>query len=281
MKKLITRALSGLVFITIVIGAIFLGQYAHAILFLFVSIGCMIEFYTALINKGVDINIKIGVIVGTIIYATIISVALFNGSFASLLITIPVLFLIWILQLWQKNQKPFETISYTLCGAIYIAVPLALTIHVAKPMFLTTTVTQLAYYPFIMLGVMILQWVSDTFAYLTGICIGKHPLFKRHSPKKSWEGFVGGFLFCVLAGYLIGTYVDTPFDKVDWIVMSIMIPPIGTLGDLVESMFKRSMDIKDTGNIMPGHGGLLDRFDSLIMTTPFILGYLLIKYLVY
>lgn len=281
MKKLITRALSGLVFITIVIGAIFLGQYAHAILFLFVSIGCMIEFYTALINKGVDINIKIGVIVGTIIYATIISVALFNGSFASLLITIPVLFLIWILQLWQKNQKPFETISYTLCSAIYIAVPLALTIHVAKPMFLTTTVTQLAYYPFIMLGVMILQWVSDTFAYLTGICIGKHPLFKRHSPKKSWEGFVGGFLFCVLAGYLIGTYVDTPFDKVDWIVMSIMIPPIGTLGDLVESMFKRSMDIKDTGNIMPGHGGLLDRFDSLIMTTPFILGYLLIKYLVY
>ena len=281
MKKLITRALSGLVFITIVIGAIFLGQYAHAILFLFVSIGCMIEFYTALINKGVDINIKIGVIVGTIIYATIISVALFNGSFASLLITIPVLFLIWILQLWQKNQKSFETISYTLCGAIYIAVPLALTIHVAKPMFLTTTVTQLAYYPFIMLGVMILQWVSDTFAYLTGICIGKHPLFKRHSPKKSWEGFVGGFLFCVLAGYLIGTYVDTPFDKVDWIVMSIMIPPIGTLGDLVESMFKRSMDIKDTGNIMPGHGGLLDRFDSLIMTTPFILGYLLIKYLVY
>jgi phosphatidate cytidylyltransferase len=132
-----------------------------------------------------------------------------------------------------------------------------------------------------MLGVMVLQWVSDTFAYLTGICIGKHPLFKRHSPKKSWEGFVGGFLFCVLAGYLIGTYVDTPFDKVDWIVMSIMIPPIGTLGDLVESMFKRSMDIKDTGNIMPGHGGLLDRFDSLIMTTPFILGYLLIKYLVY
>jgi phosphatidate cytidylyltransferase len=131
-----------------------------------------------------------------------------------------------------------------------------------------------------MLGILVLQWVSDSFAYLTGVCIGRHPLFKRHSPKKSWEGFVGGFTFCILAGYLIGTYIDTPFATIDWIVMATIVPVIGTLGDLVESMFKRSMDIKDTGNIMPGHGGLLDRFDSLIMVTPFLLGYLLLKYLV-
>ena len=280
MKKFITRTLSGLVFVTIVIGAIFGGQYSHALLFLFVSIVCLYEFYRALKNKGIKANNIMGIIVGSLVYGTIASVVLFKLPITTLLITLPLLFVIWISQLWQKTENPFESISYTLCGVIYISIPLSLTLFIAKPMFLNDANEVLVYSPVVMLGILILQWVSDTFAYLTGVCIGKHPLFKRHSPKKSWEGFVGGFVFCVLAGYLIGTYTNTPFDKIDWIVMAAMVPPIGTLGDLVESMFKRSMEIKDTGNIMPGHGGLLDRFDSLIMTTPFLLGYLMIKYLV-
>ena len=280
MKKFITRTLSGLVFVTIVIGAIFGGQYSHALLFLFVSIVCLYEFYRALKNKGIKSNSIMGIIVGSLVYGTIASVVLFKLPITTLLITLPLLFVIWISQLWQKTENPFESISYTLCGVIYISIPLSLTLFIAKPMFLNDANEVLVYSPIVMLGILILQWVSDTFAYLTGVCIGKHPLFKRHSPKKSWEGFVGGFVFCVLAGYLIGTDTNTPFDKIDWIVMAAMVPPIGTLGDLVESMFKRSMEIKDTGNIMPGHGGLLDRFDSLIMTTPFLLGYLMIKYLV-
>ena len=120
--------------------------------------------------------------------------------------------------------------------------------------------------------------ISDMGGFAIGKMFGKHKMCPSVSPKKSWEGFIGGLLFCILAGYLIGTYISTDFSVTDWIVMAMIVPIIGTLGDLVESMFKRSMNIKDTGNIMPGHGGLMDRFDSLIMTTPFLLAYLLIKY---
>lgn len=276
MKKLITRALSGLVFITIVIGAIFLGQYVYSLLFLFVTIICMYEYYRALSNKGMKVNTIGGITIGSAIYCITVLVSVFDYSPITLLLILPTILLLWILQLWKNDDKPFETISYTACGIVYIAIPLAATLFLAKPIFAGFS----NYSPLVMLGILILQWVSDTFAYLTGVCIGRHPLFKRHSPKKSWEGFIGGFVFCIFTGYLIGTYIETPFKTIDWIIMATMIPVIGTMGDLVESMFKRSMDIKDTGNIMPGHGGLLDRFDSLIMATPFLLGYLLLKYLV-
>lgn len=276
MKKLITRTLSAFVFAIIVIGAIFMGQYAYSLLFLFVSIVCMNEYYRALQNKGIKVNAIEGIIIGSIMYCITASVSLFNYSPVMLLLLFPTLLLLWILQLWKSDENPFQTISYTACGVVYISIPLVATLFLAKPTFIGIS----DYTPLVMLGILVLQWVSDSFAYLTGVCIGRHPLFKRHSPKKSWEGFVGGFTFCILAGYLIGTYIDTPFATIDWIVMATIVPVIGTLGDLVESMFKRSMDIKDTGNIMPGHGGLLDRFDSLIMVTPFLLGYLLLKYLV-
>lgn len=276
MKKFITRALSGLVFVIIMVCSILMGQFAHGLLFLFVSIICMYEFYRALKNKGFKVDAVKGVTIGSVVYLAMASIVIFEINIALLLLVFPLILLLFILPLWNKIENPFESISYTLCGVIYIPIPLALTLFFAKPIFINCV----EYCAFAMLGVLVLQWVSDTFAYLTGICIGKHPLFKRHSPKKSWEGFIGGFVFCVLAGYLIGTYIDTPFQNIDWVVMAAMVPIIGTLGDLVESMFKRSMDIKDTGNIMPGHGGLLDRFDSLIMTTPFMLGYLLLKYLV-
>lgn len=274
MKKLIIRTASGLVFATVVIGSVLLSEISCVALLLFVSIVCMYEYYRAMQNSGIKVNILEGIVIGSIVFFIISLVALFNCPLPLLLLIFPVLFLIWILQLWKNEEQPFSTISHTASGIIYISIPLAMTLFLAKPVYAGIN----EYCPFVILGAIVLQWVSDTFAYLTGVCIGKHPLFKRHSPKKSWEGFVGGMVFCVLAGYLIGKYIDTPFDVTDWVVMASMIPPIGTLGDLVESMFKRSMNIKDTGKIMPGHGGLLDRFDSLIMTTPFMLGYLIIKY---
>ena len=274
-KKVLTRAISGAVFLAIVIGSIFAGEYVYSAVFLFVAIVSMFEFYRALGQNGYQTQSKVSIVVGALVYC-VVSFACIDPQYAPLaLLALPLLFALFLYQLWQRDERPFESIAYNVLGVVYIAVPLALTHLMAKPSFIAGDNT---YMPFVMLGVMVLQWTSDTFAYLTGITIGRHPLFARHSPKKSWEGFCGGFLFSILAGYLVGTYFDTPFAVADWMVMGAMVPVTGTLGDLTESMFKRSMGLKDTGRIMPGHGGLLDRFDSLLMSVPFLLGYLLIKY---
>ncbi len=277
-KKVLTRAISGAVFLAIVIGAIFAGEYTYSAVFLFVAAMSMFEFYRALKDRCFAVKPWAGIICGILVY-TVVSVACIFPKYSLLaLLAVPLMFALFLYQLWQKDERPFEAIAYTLCGVVYIAVPLALTHLLAKPSFIEGHTD---YMPFVLLGIMILQWTSDTFAYLTGISIGRHPLFARHSPKKSWEGFCGGFLFSILAGYLIGTYFTTPFTPTDWMIMGALVPVVGTLGDLTESMFKRSMNLKDTGKIMPGHGGLLDRFDSLLMSTPFLLGYLLIKYLLF
>ena len=278
MKKFLTRVLSGFVFVVIVCTCILLGEFGHAALFLFVSMVCLHEFYRALSNQGVKVSAPMGITIGALVYLTVSCMILFELSSMLLLVLIPLFMVVFLLHLWKNVEKPFESISYTLCGIVYVCIPLSLTLLLAKPIYMSTDVIAYLYLPLNILGILVLQWVSDSFAYLTGVCIGKHPLFPKHSPKKSWEGFIGGLLFCILAGYFIGTYISTDFSVTDWIVMAMIVPIIGTLGDLVESMFKRSMNIKDTGNIMPGHGGLMDRFDSLIMTTPFLLAYLLIKY---
>lgn len=274
-KKVLTRAISGAVFLAIVIGSIFLGEYAYTAVFLFVTVVSLFEFYRALVQNGYSVKKNAGIVVGALVYCAISVACILPQHSVLALLALPLLFFLFLYQLWQHDERPFEVLAYTILGVIYIAVPLALTHLLAKPSFIAG---HTEYMPFVLLGVMVLQWTSDTFAYLTGISIGRHPLFARHSPKKSWEGFCGGMAFSILAGYLIGKYFDTPFDIADWMIMGAMVPITGTLGDLTESMFKRSMGLKDTGKIMPGHGGLLDRFDSLLMSTPFLLGYLLLKY---
>ncbi|MBR0073071.1 MAG: phosphatidate cytidylyltransferase [Bacteroidales bacterium] len=277
-KKVLTRAVSGAVFLAVVIGAIFSGEYVYSTVFLFVAIMCLFEFFRALSQNGYLVKNTLGVVAGALVYCCITVACIFPQYSTLALLALPLMFLLFLFQLWQHDERPFEAVGYTVLGVIYIAVPLAFTHLLAKPSFIEG---HTEYMPFVMLGVMTLQWTSDTFAYLTGISIGRHPLFARHSPKKSWEGFCGGFAFSVLAGFLIGTYFNTPFSVADWVVMGAIVPVTGTLGDLTESMFKRSMGLKDTGKIMPGHGGLLDRFDSLLMSTPFLLGYLLIKYMLF
>ena len=183
MKKLIVRALSGLVFVLVVCAFIFMAEFGHAALFLLVGIISLGEFYRALSNQGVKLSAPLGIIVGAMLYLVVTGMVLFNLSSLFLLLIVPLFMVVFLAHLWKKVAKPFESIAYTICGMVYVAIPLSLTILLAKPIFMDSEVVMSEYSPLTMLGILVLQWVSDSFAYLTGVCIGKHPLFPRHSPK--------------------------------------------------------------------------------------------------
>ena len=129
------------------------------------------------------------------------------------------------------------------------------------------------YQPYIIAGAFLITWVNDSFAYLVGKNFGKHKLLERISPKKTIEGFVGGFVFSLLAGYLIAIFSNTLSIKI-WLIISIIMSIFGTLGDLIQSKFKRQAGVKDSGTIMPGHGGIYDRLDSVIFASPFLYAFL-------
>jgi phosphatidate cytidylyltransferase len=129
--------------------------------------------------------------------------------------------------------------------------------------------------PYLLLAVFIIIWVNDTFAYLVGSTLGKHRLFERISPKKSWEGFVGGAVAALGAGYVLSLFIiDLAWWQ--WLIFSLLVVVFGTFGDLMESFIKRSVKVKDSGRLIPGHGGLLDRFDSMLLVVPIIYFYLLL-----
>jgi len=200
-----------------------------------------------------------GVIVGALIY--LVSLYSINEQVLSVYLIglLVILFpLVGFAELYRKKVTPFQNMGVTVIGLFYVVLPFVL-INVMR---LNTD----NFWP--VLSIFILTWCSDTFAYLVGRKIGKRKLFERISPNKSWEGFVGGLLFSVLAGLIIAYFTDDSFVK--YVVYGIVISSFGTLGDLVESMLKRSLKIKDSGTILPGHGGLLDRFDAVIFVIPII-----------
>ena len=173
--------------------------------------------------------------------------------------------LLLIAQLYRKDEKPFQAVAYTLLGILYIAVPLSLFNILAvdnRPA---------------LLGLFIILWSSDVGAYVFGMLFGqegKHKLFPSISPKKSWEGFIGGLLIAPATGYILWSVGMLPYGLIHVLTISLLIAVFGVFGDLVESMLKRSVGVKDSGHIMPGHGGLLDRFDAALFALPVALFYI-------
>jgi phosphatidate cytidylyltransferase len=130
--------------------------------------------------------------------------------------------------------------------------------------------------PLILLAVFVTIWVNDTGAYLVGVTLGKHRLFERISPKKSWEGFFGGAFFALISAYVFSLFIKD-LSLIQWLIFSEIIVIFGTFGDLAESLLKRTLNMKDSGNVIPGHGGLLDRFDSMLLAAPAV--YLFLSFL--
>ena len=290
MKNVITRSLSGLLLIIIVIGSVWMNSVTNYLLFLFILIFGLFEFYRFAKEANYYPNQKIGIATGIIIYSLSYLIASDFLSVSMFVLALPLVLFIPILELYRQNKNPIVNISITLFGLVYVVLPLSI-IHFMtigsqfsnnEPDLinsLNSGVQQVYYNSFIIIGYFIIQWVSDTGAFIFGVSFGKHKLFERISPKKSWEGAIGGFATTIGAAFL-AHYIFPQLELTNWIIISLIITFFGIYGDLIESLYKRSVNVKDSGKIMPGHGGILDRFDSTLLALPMVFFYLkIINYL--
>lgn len=269
MKKLITRTITGIVLVLVMLTAIMASQYSFALLFLVILMVSVSEFINLYKQSEVQPNKFFAYSVSIILFVVsfliakgIIEVKYFFGL-------LPFFLIIMAAELYRKKDKSAENIAVTIFSIIYLAIPLSLINFLVFPEILGGN----GYTPKILIVLFALIWIHDSGAYLVGVSIGKNRLFERISPKKSWEGAIGGTLIAIAASYFISGFIPE-IKLIHWIAISVLTVVSSTYGDLTESMFKRYFGIKDSGNILPGHGGVLDRFDSLFFAVPVVLAYL-------
>lgn len=252
------------------------GFWLHPISFLLTGlilvIGTQYEYYNIIRQTGVKPRIIAGLATGVSIYvisALVASGVLTPGTYLFLL---PVLILTIILELYRMQDKPFDSLAHTFFPLIYTAIPFSLFPFSAfSHNGLATLLPHvgITFSPGIVIGFFLLIWANDTGAYLAGISFGHTRLMERISPKKTWEGFTGGLITSALVAWPVSHWLGM-VGITGWLIISLIISIAGTYGDLTESMLKRSAGVKDSGNIMPGHGGFLDRFDSTIISFPLV-----------
>lgn len=252
------------------------GFWLHPVSFLFTGLilmaGCQYEYYQIIKKTGVEVQTVNGIITGTVIYILSALIAAGYAIWKHYLILFPLVFIILAGELYRKQKRPFDSLAQTFFAIIWISVPFSLFPFAAFARTGLSSILkhgEIVFSPGIVVGFLLLLWANDTAAYLIGVAFGKHRLMERISPKKSWEGFAGGLIITMLAAWLLSGWLGV-VKKGEWIIIAIIISIAGTYGDLVESMFKRSTDVKDTGVILPGHGGFLDRFDSAIVSFPLV-----------
>ena len=265
-NNLIQRTITGIVFVAVLVGCILGGPIPFTILFALISALTIREFGSIVGKSGeVIINKPICMLAGVFLFFGFAYLGVAPGDSSVL---IPYLFLVIYLlvsELYLKRKNPLHNWAYTMMSQMYIALPFALLNVLAFHTNVTGSASE--YNPILPLSIFIFNWVNDTGAYCTGVLFGKHRLFERISPKKSWEGSIGGAVFCVIAAFVMAHFF--PFLSLGvWVGLGLVIVVFGTWGDLTESLLKRTLGIKDSGNILPGHGGMLDRFDSSLMAIP-------------
>lgn len=262
LQNLIIRALSGAVFVVLMLGAIDLSSFYFGVVFFIFTFLGLNEFYTLTSTiQGVKVNKWLAILGGLMLFVLSFCVGFGYCSpqwYALYLIYIPILY---IPELYRTEGTPIQNIAVSMMGHLYVALPFSL-LCLIEPI---SNELVLAFF--------VLIWASDTGAYLVGVCIGKHKMFERISPKKTWEGFFGGLAFALGFGYFFYhiNWVELPqANLLFWMILSALIFIVGVFGDLVESSFKRSLGVKDSGKLMPGHGGMLDRFDSACLAAPIL-----------
>jgi len=267
LQNLIIRALTGALFVIAITSAIYIHPYAFAVLFALAVGSALWEFYEMTGEKKFTHRL-IGIGGGMYLFT---ATFVYAGGFVSGIIFYPyILFLLAILisSLYNTKPDPVNHCAMSLFAQFYCAGLLA---------FLNFIVFDPAtkqYLPYFALLIFIFVWLNDTFAYLTGITLGKHPFFPRVSPKKSWEGFWGGLVITLVISQVIAFYFPEIINWHQSLVIAAITVVFGTYGDLVESLLKRTCGAKDSGAFFPGHGGVLDRFDSVILAAPAVYIYM-------
>jgi len=268
------RVITGVIFGVIVIGGMLVHQWSFRVIFMAVGALCLWEFLSMTLEnepRGSSMYRKIlGVTMGLLpacipigIIPEVIVLYIFATS----------VFLLLIIELFAQAKLPFSNIAHVFLGILYIGFPIALVL------VMSVERTSREFTPYLILGILLMVWASDIAAYFSGRAFGKNKLFPRISPKKTWEGAIGGLFGAIVAGALIYLAYNQlnilkNINLTNWLILGAITSVFGVLGDLVESMLKRSVNIKDSGNLLPGHGGFLDRFDAFIFVIPFAYLYL-------
>ena len=276
MKNIMVRTLSGAVLAVVVLGAVMWSQWSFGALLLAMLVGGMLEFYGLAEKQGNAPQRILGTAAGIVLFALNFAfvsddIEILGGAsqafacgMAFMLLLIPAMF---ICELYRKQQNPASGIGTTLMGVCYSALPLSLMCYI--PIIGSDVWT-----PWVMIFYIFIIWANDVFAYLVGMTFGRHRLCERLSPKKSGEGFFGGLAGAVATVLAAAYALDANYWV--WGGLALVASLSGVAGDLVESMFKREAGVKDSGQVIPGHGGVLDRFDALLLSAPYVFLYLLL-----
>ena len=283
MKNFITRTITGILFVAIMVTGICLRGDAMILLFALIT-GLTLWEFTGLVNEHVaDTTVNRFITTAAGVYLFLAFAGYCTGIvppsvFIPYLLTLIYLF---ISELYLKQKNPIQDWAYTMLSQLYVALPFSM-INVLS--FQADPLTgQIAYHWLLPMSVFIFLWANDTGAYCAGSLFGRHKLFPRVSPGKTWEGSIGGAVIVLIIAAVISYFAgsDTSLSTLNaqlstlkWLGLGLVVVFFGTWGDLVESLFKRTLGIKDSGNILPGHGGMLDRFDSSLMAIPAAVIYL-------
>ncbi len=266
-SNLFQRIVSGVIGSGVIMLSAYYSEWSFFGIFLFISVASQYEFYNLVKKEVAAPNIFMGMVIGILNFVLLFQTVRHGGEMKWFILNFPLLTLVFISELYTRKTNPFTNISFTILGVLYISIPFSLLV--------VSAFSQGTYSWEIVIGILLLIWTSDTGAYIAGRTFGRRKLFERVSPKKTWEGSLGGFILSFSTSLVLANYFPV-LHMVQWMVLSIITVVIGTYGDLIESMFKRSISQKDSGTVIPGHGGFLDRFDSLVVSLPFIAAYLML-----
>ena len=276
MKNLITRTITGIIFVAAVVAS-FLRPEAMVLLFSIVT-GLTIWEFTGLVNERENVNVNrfISTVAGVYFFfaMTYFCSDLYGGAAKSVVFIPYLVTIIYLLiaELYLKHVDPIQDWAYTMLSQMYIALPFSMLNVLA---FTATNNGVVTFNTLLPLSIFVFLWVNDTGAYCVGSLLGRHKLFPRISPGKSWEGSVGGAVFVLAAAWAISYFLDDRMLTLpQWLGLGLVVVVFGTWGDLIESLFKRTLGVKDSGTILPGHGGMLDRFDSSLLAIPAAVVYL-------